>query len=52
MGYVLIAGRRIAETLRMNYVFFCEFEELWSPLREPSAQVPTHIALRLEVLYI
>jgi len=33
------AGHRIAEALHMNYVFFCEFEELWSPLREPSAQV-------------
>lgn len=32
-------GRHIAEQLGLNYVFFCEFEELHSPLRSPALQV-------------
>lgn len=31
-------GRHIAEQLGLNYVFFCEFEELHSPLRSPALQ--------------
>lgn len=31
-------GKRIAEALEMNYIFVCEFHELYSPLRPPSAQ--------------
>ncbi|KAG1653171.1 hypothetical protein FOA52_009016 [Chlamydomonas sp. UWO 241] len=31
-------GRAIARRLGLNYVFLCEFEELYSPLRQPSAQ--------------
>lgn len=34
----LLAGRRIAEALHMNYVFLCEFEELWSPVRDAASQ--------------
>ena len=32
-------GVRIASALSLNYAFLCEFEELYSPIREPSAQV-------------
>lgn len=32
-------GRHIAEQLALNYVFFCEFEEMYSPLRSPELQV-------------
>mmetsp|Transcript_8371 Transcript_8371/g.25104 ORF Transcript_8371/g.25104 Transcript_8371/m.25104 type:complete len:379 (+) Transcript_8371:2625-3761(+) len=31
-------GRRIAESLGLQYVFLCEFEELWSPLRDQASQ--------------
>lgn len=31
-------GRLIAEALHMNYIFVCEFDELYSPLRPPSSQ--------------
>ncbi|KAL3132526.1 hypothetical protein ABBQ32_009069 [Trebouxia sp. C0010 RCD-2024] len=31
-------GRHIAEQLGLSYVFFCEFEELHSPLRSPALQ--------------
>ncbi|KAL0032425.1 hypothetical protein WJX79_010921 [Trebouxia sp. C0005] len=31
-------GRHIAEQLALNYVFFCEFEEMYSPLRSPELQ--------------
>lgn len=31
-------GVEIAKSLKMNYVFVCEFEELRDPMREPSAQ--------------
>ena len=34
------AGKHIAEALGLNYVFFCEFEELHSPLRSKALQVP------------
>ena len=29
---------RIAQALGLNYVFLCEFEELYSPVRNPSSQ--------------
>lgn len=32
-------GLSIASALGLNYAFLCEFEELFSPEREPSAQV-------------
>ena len=31
-------GTRIAEALKMNYFFACEFEELHSPMRKPRDQ--------------
>ena len=34
-----MAGRHVAEQLGLSYVFFCEFEELHSPLRSPALQV-------------
>ena len=34
------AGRVIAQALRMDYAFLCEFEELHSPLRDANSQVP------------
>ena len=33
------AGLEIAQALQMNYVFFCEFEELHSPFRDAQSQV-------------
>lgn len=39
MYHVWVSGRQIAEQLSLNYVFFCEFEELHSPLRSPALQV-------------
>lgn len=32
-------GKHISEQLGLNYVFFCEFEEMHSPLRSPELQV-------------
>ena len=37
-----MTGKHIAEQLGLNYVFFCEFEELHSPLRSPELQVCMH----------
>lgn len=37
------AGKYIAEALGLNYVFFCEFEELHSPFRSKALQVPVHM---------
>lgn len=31
-------GKEIAEQLGLNYIFFCEFEELHSPVRSPELQ--------------
>ena len=39
MYHVCASGQYIAEQLSLNYVFFCEFEELHSPLRSPALQV-------------
>lgn len=43
-------GRRIAEALSLQFVFLCEFEELWSPLRDEQAQVTEHHILSLLLL--
>ena len=37
--HAFLAGKHIAEKLELNYVFFCEFEEIHSPLRSPELQV-------------
>lgn len=42
-SHVLVSGKHIAEQLSMKYVFFCEFEELHSPLRSPALQVNPYI---------
>ena len=39
LASIVTAGKHIAEALGLNYVFFCEFEELKSPLRSKAAQV-------------
>ena len=41
---VLATGRIIAEALRMDYAFLCEFEEIHSPLRDAMSQVPSQIS--------
>lgn len=46
MAHVWVSGRHIAEQLSLNYVFFCEFEELHSPLRSPALQV-MHVVILL-----
>lgn len=37
--YHVATGDQIAKALGLNYAFFCEFEELRSPLRTPELQV-------------
>ena len=46
MSHMWVSGRHIAEQLSLNYVFFCEFEELHSPLRSPALQV-MHVVVLL-----
>ncbi len=44
-------GMRIAEELGLNYAFLCEFDELHSPLRDPSSQVWISLSLSLSLTH-
>lgn len=45
-------GLRIARELGLNYVFLCEFEELYSPLRDLTAQVRLPLAKKCGVCLV
>lgn len=43
-------GNEIAKALGLNYAFFCEFEELRSPLRTPELQVLVRVRVGMDEL--